>query len=70
MKKLKLDVDTLAVASFATGDGSAAMRGTMRGHESHLTGTDTYRCPTPTCPTWAATCLTCAAGEQEAPEGS
>jgi len=64
MKKLTLDLDTLAVASFATGGGTT-IRGTMRGHESHLTGTETYRCPTPTCPTFADTCLTCAAEEQQ-----
>lgn len=65
MKKLKLDLDALAVASFATG-GQAALRGTMRGHDSHLTGTETYRCPTPTCPTPAATRFTCAVGEEAA----
>ena len=65
MKKLTLDMDALAVASFATGGAVPGIRGTLRGHESHLTGTETYRCPTPTCPTYDATCLTCAHEEQE-----
>lgn len=61
MKKLKLDVDRLDVASFATSAAEQiAARGTLHGHESHLTGTETYRCPTPTCPTLADTCVGCA----------
>ena len=64
MKKLTLDLEALDVASFVTGDSRASGRGTVRGHESHLTGTETYRCPTPTCPTFAASCLTCALEEE------
>ena len=32
-KKLSLDLDTLAVSSFDTGEGGAAPRGTVAGHE-------------------------------------
>jgi len=32
-KKLSLDLDALAVASFDTGDGSTSSRGTVAGHE-------------------------------------
>ncbi|HSU12562.1 hypothetical protein [Longimicrobium sp.] len=61
MKKLKLKMDTLAVATFTTGErAKIASRGTMRGHDEEvitqrcLTGTETY-----TCPTSAASCPTC-----------
>jgi hypothetical protein len=65
MKKLTLDMDALSLASFTTGQAVAGIRGTLRGNErSQLTGTETYQCPTPTCPTYAATCLTCAYEEQ------
>ena len=58
MKKLALELDRLDVASFTTGEGEPLpARGTLHAHESHLTGTETYRCPTPTCPTLADTCL-------------
>lgn len=64
MKKLKLDMDTLAVTSFTAGERTeVAMRGTLRGHDAGpvvsgicLTGTETY-----TCPTSVRTCL-CAIG--------
>ena len=59
MKKLTLDLETLDVASSATGDARVSGHGTVRAHESVLTGTETYRCPT-----WAATCATCEVGEQ------
>jgi len=36
MKKLMLDVDALAVGSFATGDADAA-RGTVRGNDTRYT---------------------------------
>ena len=64
MMKLTLDLEALDVASFVTDGARASSHGTVRAHESHLTGTETYRCPTPTCPTWAATCVTCAIEEQ------
>lgn len=64
MKKLKMDVDALAVDSFTAGQRTdVATRGTLRGHEAAaqvsfpcLTGTETY-----TCPTSVRTCL-CAIG--------
>jgi hypothetical protein len=50
MKKLSLELDTLAVESFAAGStGLRALRGTLRAHSDpsiHLTGTETYTCPT------------------------
>lgn len=53
MKKLKLDVETLAVDSFRITGPSHGHRGTVRGNE-----------PTYTCRTWEASCntlgLTCA----------
>ena len=49
MKKLKLDVDALAVESFDAGDGQAQQRGTVRGHFSYL-----IECPpNPTLPVGA-----------------
>ncbi len=36
MKKLTLEVDALAVESFATGN-SAEVRGTVRGHDTRVT---------------------------------
>jgi hypothetical protein len=59
MKKLNLDIDTLAVDSFATGN-EAAMRGTMHGHAAQdtftcLTGMETRTCPV------VGTCVACAA---------
>jgi hypothetical protein len=36
MKKLMLDVETLAVDSFATGDAGGG-RGTVRGHDTRIT---------------------------------
>lgn len=53
MKKLKLDLDTLAVDSFRPSAEPRGHRGTVRGNE-----------PTYTCRTWEASCntlaLTCA----------
>lgn len=63
MKKLTLDLEALDVASFVAG-GGARSHGTVQGHESVLTGTETFHCPTPTCPTGAATCVTCALEEK------
>jgi hypothetical protein len=61
MKKLKLELDTLAVDSFATAEDAAAMRGTMQAQEAAvtplcLTGTETYTCPV------VGTCVVCTAG--------
>ncbi|HST58083.1 MAG TPA: hypothetical protein VLK84_05340 [Longimicrobium sp.] len=36
IKKLKLDVDALAVESFPTSEGAGELRGTVRGHVSYL----------------------------------
>lgn len=58
MKKLKLELDTLAVDSFATGDDAETMRGTMHAHQRAvsgvcLTGTETVTCPI------VGTCVAC-----------
>lgn len=60
MKKLNLDIDTLAVDTFATGNAEG-FRGTMRGHAAQdtftcLTGMETRTCPV------VGTCIACAAG--------
>jgi hypothetical protein len=59
MKKLKLELDTLAVDSFAPDERTdAVLRGTLRAHEAAvtdrcLTGTETVTCPV------VGTCLVC-----------
>jgi hypothetical protein len=59
MKKLMLDVETLAVESFATGD-AAAGRGTVRGHDTRYT----EFCNTRSCGIYTHCCL---AAAEEAP---
>lgn len=56
MKKLKLEIDALAVDSFATGDG-AATAGTVDGHELAATR-EFYTCnrTTPYCKTILTYC--------------
>jgi hypothetical protein len=58
MKKLKLELDTLAVDSFTTGDDAEALRGTMHAQQAVasgvcLTGTETVTCPI------VGTCVAC-----------
>ena len=61
MKKLMLDVETLAVESFATGR-NAAGRGTVRGHDTRYT----EFCNTRSCGVYTHCCL--AADEAPLPE--
>ena len=67
MKKLKLEIDDLAVESFAPGEGSGSDGGTVHGRELgptipscpsfNLCPTDD--CPTPGCPTSDTTLCRC-----------
>jgi hypothetical protein len=41
MKKVRLDLEQLAVESFATARGRGAEKGTVRGHDS---GSEAYSC--------------------------
>ena len=52
MRKVTLDVDTLHVDSFATGDAAAA-RGTVRGHDTRYT----EFCNTRSCGVYTQCCL-------------
>jgi hypothetical protein len=52
MKKLMLDMDALAVDSFATGDAEVA-RGTVRGHDTRYT----EFCNTRSCGVYTHCCL-------------
>jgi len=60
MKKLMLEVDALAVDSFATGDEPAA-RGTVRGHDTRYT----EFCNTRSCGYYT---YCCQAAAEEAPQ--
>ncbi|HEU0051688.1 MAG TPA: hypothetical protein VFQ39_00880 [Longimicrobium sp.] len=53
MKKLTLDLDALAVDTFATGEKDDA-RGTMRGQADTL-----WACPLPSPSDGGKTCITC-----------
>jgi len=59
MKKLMLDLDALAVDSFATGSEAAA-RGTVRGHDTRYT----EFCNTRSCGVYTHCCL---AADEDAP---
>jgi hypothetical protein len=59
MRKVRLELDSVHVESFATArSGLAQMRGTMRAHEEIPTGTLTQACPTNYCATVPVTCAT------------
>ena len=59
MRKVKLELDSVHVESFATASGGLArMRGTMRAHEDVPTGTLTQDCPTNYCATVPLICAT------------
>jgi hypothetical protein len=55
MEKLKLELDSVQVESFATAcDGADTARGTLRGHEAEVT----RDCPTNFCATVPLLCRT------------
>ena len=55
MEKVRLTLDELQVQSFATTDGPADARGTVRAHDAP---TDQLECPT-ACPEWDTCWNTC-----------
>jgi len=67
MKKIRLELDGLAVETFATGSAGAAGGGTVRGQEfgptvpscPSLNLCPTERCPTGDCPTSSTTLCRC-----------
>lgn len=67
MKKLALEMEDLAVESFATADGGSAGGGTVQGREAgptipscpSLNLCPTEQCPTGDCPTSATTLCRC-----------
>jgi hypothetical protein len=60
MRKLRLELDSVAVESFAAGAGAGGLRGTLHAHAASGTACDvTYNgCPTQYCATVPVTCPT------------